>query len=238
MSGLVLRQDIGGVALLVLNRPGKLNALSPELFDELAMHLDAIEAVGAGVTCVVICGEGRSFCAGADMDALQQRVVTEDPEFRSKTIQRLGDLPLPVIAAVHGHCYTGGLELALAADIIVASEDARFCDTHAKLGILPRWGLSVRLPRRIGLSAAKRMSFSGRPIEAAEALRIGLCDHVVKAEELRAFALQLANEIAANGRTAGQVKRLYSVSLELSLFQALDFERRSSDPGGGTGRRE
>jgi enoyl-CoA hydratase/carnithine racemase len=233
MADLVLRRDVGSVAVLTLNRPDKLNALSPVLFEELAAHLDAIEETTPG--CVVLAGAGRSFCAGADVEALQAGVVTDDPEFRSRTMQRLGELPCPVIAAVQGHCYTGGLELALTADIIVADDDARFRDTHARFGILPRWGLSARLPRRIGLAAAKRMAFTGDEVPAAEALRIGLCDEIVPAARLQEAALELAARIAANARTSAGIKRLYTRSLELSLAEALENERASSRPGGGPG---
>lgn len=235
MGDLVLRNDVGAVAVLTLNRPDKLNALSPELFADLAAHLDAIEAAGEAVRCVVIRGAGRSFCAGADAAVLATGFVTADPEFRSRTVQRLGELSRPLVAAVHGHCYTGGLELALTADIIVAADDARFCDTHAKLGIVPRWGLSARLPRRIGLAAAKRLAFTAQVVDAAEALRIGLCDHVVPAATLQDFVLDLAATIAATARTAPQVKCLYARTAELPLAEALDFERAFSKPGGGAG---
>lgn len=234
MAGLVLRNDVGAVAVLTLNRPEKLNALSPELFVDLSAHLDAIEAAGEAVRCVVIAGAGRSFCAGADMGALEARLVTEDPEFRSKTLERLGAMPQPAIAAVHGHCYTGGLELALAADFIVAADDARFCDTHARLGIVPRWGLSARLPRRVGLAAAKRISMLGEPVGAAEALRLGLCDAVVQRAALPDAAMEMANRIAGHdARAIAAVKHLYERSVGVALPDALDYERQFSPPGGG-----
>lgn len=233
MTGLVLRRDIGAVAVLTLNRPAKLNALSPDLFAELATRLDAIEAAGEAVRCVVIEGAGRSFCAGADIEALRAGVVTDDPDFRSKTIERLGALRQAVIAAVHGHCYTGGLELALAADIIVAADDTRFCDTHAKLGIIPRWGLSARLPRRIGV-AAKRFSMIAEPVGAEEALRLGLCDMVVGRETLQETAIGIATRIAGNSfRSVAAVKHLYDRSLGVALAESLDYERSFSPPGGG-----
>lgn len=233
MSGLVLREDAGPVAVLTLNRPDKLNALSPELFVELRAHVDAIAAAGEAVRCVVIRGAGRSFSAGADIEALRAGVVTDDPEFRSRTIQRLGSLPQAVIAAVHGHCYTGGMELALAADIIVAAEDARFCDTHVKLGIVPRWGLSARLPRRIGPAAAKRISIVGDVVGAEEALRIGLCDYVVAKADLPDFAMALAARIGAQpAHSVAAIKHLYERAVETSLDAALDYERANTRPGG------
>ena len=231
MNGLVLREDAGAVAVLTLNRPEKLNALSPELFVELRTHIDAIASAGDTVRVVVVKGAGRSFCAGADMAALKAGVVTDDPEFRSHTIQRLGELRQAVIAAVHGTCYTGGMELALAADIVVASQDARFRDTHAALGILPRWGLSARLPRRVGLAAARRISLSGDVVEAEEALRIGLCDYVASPAELISFTMALAARIAAQA-TTGAIKHLYERATEMPLDAALDYERSYTKPGG------
>jgi enoyl-CoA hydratase/carnithine racemase len=233
MAGLVLRREIGAVSLLTLNRPARLNALSPDVFIDLAAHLDAIEAAGDAVRCVVIEGAGRSFCAGADMEALRAGVVTDDPEFRSRTIERLGALPQAVVAAVQGHCYTGGLELALAADIIVAADDARFCDTHAKLGIIPRWGLSARLPRRIG-AAAKLFSMLAEPVGAEEALRLGLCDMVVARETLQEATIGIATRIAGNSfRSVAAIKHLYDRSASATLADALDYERKFSPPGGG-----
>lgn len=226
MSGLVLRDDSGSVATLTLNRPGKLNALSPELFLELRAHVDAISAEGDRVKCVVLRGAGRSFCAGADLDALKAGVVMAERELRSETLERLGRMRQAVIAAVHGHCYTGGLELALTADIIVAAEDSKFCDTHAKLGIVPRWGMSARLPRRVGLAVAKRLSITSEPIDAREALRIRLCDHVVAAASLDEFTAAQASRIAANAASSiAAIKHLYRHCLDLPIDEALRYER-------------
>ncbi len=225
MTALVLREDRGAVSVLTLNRPDKLNALSPALFADLRAHLDSIEADQA-VRCVVLKGAGRSFCAGADVEALNAGVVTEDPEFRSRTVEALGNLRPILIAAVHGHCYTGGLEIALCADVIVAADDTRFRDTHARLGIVPRWGLSARLPRRIGLAAALRLSLTCEPLAIDEALRIGLCDHVVPRAELDDFALALAARAAENDPGAiARIRTLYAKAATMPLAEALVFER-------------
>jgi enoyl-CoA hydratase len=135
-------------------------------------------------------------------------------------------MPQPVVVSVHGHCYTGGLELALAGDIIIAAEDARFCDTHAKLGIVPRWGLSARLPRRIGLSAAKAFSMTSRPVTGIEAREMGLCNYSVPAARLPAATLELASEIAGqSARSITGIKHLYEKALDLPLEEALRYER-------------
>jgi len=214
------------IVTLTLNRPDKLNALSPGLFYELDAQLEALERGDDGARCVIINGAGRSFCAGADLEALKAGVVTPDPEFRSKTVERLGRLSLPVIVSVHGHCYTGGLELALAGDIIIAAEDARFCDTHAKLDIIPKWGLSARLPRRIGLAAAKRLSLTCRPMSGREALAIGLCDYCVPAETLNEATMDLARKIAGHSsRSIAGIKTLYEKAAQLPIEEALRYER-------------
>lgn len=226
MSGLVLRDDVGPVAILTLNRPNKLNALSPELFIELRAHVDAIAAEGRRIRCIVVKGAGRSFCAGADLKALKAGTVMADRELRSETLERLGRMEQVVIASVHGHCYTGGLELALTADIIIAATDARFCDTHAKLGIVPRWGMSARLPRRVGLAVAKRLSLTCEPIDANEALRISLCDYVVPAERLDEFTMDRAMNVANNAAASiTAIKHLYQNSLNISVDEALAYER-------------
>jgi enoyl-CoA hydratase len=226
MSGLVLRDDVGFVVTLTLNRHDKLNALSPELFLELRAHMDAIAAESDRVRCIILRGAGRSFCAGADLDTLKAGVVTTDPELRSGTIERLGRMKQVVIAAVHGHCYTGGLELALAADVIIAAEDTKFCDTHAKLGIAPRWGMSARLPRRVGLAVAKRLSLTCDTIGADEALRISLCDYVVPLEQLGEFAMDRAMSIGENAPSSiAAIKHLYGNNLTIPLDEALIYER-------------
>lgn len=226
MSSLVLRADDGPVAHLTLNRPDKLNALSPELFLELRTHLEQIRSQIGRTKCVVLKGAGRSFCAGADIEALRAGVAMRDPEFRSQTVELVAGIPQTVIAAVHGHCYTGGLELALAADIIVAAADIRFRDTHAILGIVPRWGMSARLPRRVGLANASRISISCRPIEAEEALRISLCDYVVASDQLDDFSSKLAAEIATHSAASiAAIRHLYEHSLLVPIDAALAHER-------------
>ncbi|MBZ6078470.1 enoyl-CoA hydratase/isomerase family protein [Microvirga puerhi] len=227
MNGLVLRDDVGPVTILTLNRPEKLNALSPELFHELRGHVDVIAKEGTQIRCIVVRGAGRSFCAGADINALKAGIVMEDREMRSETLERLGRMKQAVIASVHGHCYTGGLELALAADIIIAATDTTFCDTHAKLGIAPRWGMSARLPRRVGPAVAKRLSLTSEPIDAHEALRISLCDYVVSSERRDTFTMGIATNIATNDPSSiATIKHLYENSLAVSLDEALAYERQ------------
>ena len=161
MTDQIIRTDAAGCATLTLNRPEKLNALTVAMFKELRRHIDDI-AGDASVGVVVLRGAGRCFSAGHDLADIEQGEEPPTPNFQSETIERLANLPQPVITAVHGYCYTGGLELELAGDLIVASANARFADTHAKWALTPVWGLTQRLPRRVGLTKAKEMMFTCR----------------------------------------------------------------------------
>jgi enoyl-CoA hydratase/carnithine racemase len=191
---LVLRKDRDGVTQLVLNRPEKLNALTVELFRELRAHVADL-AHDESIACVILRGAGKCFSAGHDLADIGAGEETPSPHWHSETLRSMEKLPKPVIAAVHGHCYTGALEVALAADFIVAADSARFGDTHAKWALTPVWGMSQRLPRRVGIATAKRLMFTCEMIDAAEALRIGLCECVFPAQdfdsELEAFAAAL-----------------------------------------------
>ena len=198
MSDLVLRTDEGGIAFLTLNRPDALNALSPKVFVELRSHIDSIASSIDTVGCVVLRGAGRSFCAGNDLKAIMAGERAPVPHFQADTLQAIEDLPQPVIAAVQGHCMTGGLELALACDLLLAAESARFADTHGKWGMTPTWGMTQRLPRRIGPLRAKEMMLSGRNVDGKEAAAIGLANRCVPDAELEAATLELAKQIVAN----------------------------------------
>jgi enoyl-CoA hydratase/carnithine racemase len=151
------RLNEGRVVTLRLNRPGKLNALNVDVFKQLDAEIVDLET-DRNVDVVVIRGEGRCFSAGHDLQDLESGEELPYPNYQGLVIERLANLPQLVICVVHGHCYTGALELALAADLILASESARFADTHAKWGLTPIWGMSQRLPRRVGAYLMKPVS--------------------------------------------------------------------------------
>ncbi|MBD24071.1 MAG: enoyl-CoA hydratase [Candidatus Marinimicrobia bacterium] len=174
MSDLVLRHDSDGLATLVLNRPEKLNAMNSQMFKDLRTHVDQLAYQVDTIGLVVLRGAGKCFSAGHDLSDLVVSDNTVATNFEAETIECLANLPQPVISAVHGHCYTGALELALAGDLIFASESASFADTHAKWSVTPIWGMSQRLPRRIGLSRAREMMFTGRSYKGLDALAMGL----------------------------------------------------------------
>jgi enoyl-CoA hydratase len=196
MSELVIRRDAGAVTQLILNRPEKLNALNVALFQALEAHVADIEASPVGV--VVVRGAGRCFSAGHDLGDIAAGERLPRPNYQSHVIERLADLPLPVISAVHGHCYTGALELALAGDIILAAEGAKFADTHAKWALTPVWGLSQRLPRRVGTYKAREMMFTCATYGGAEAAAMGLANLCVPDDAFDAAIDTLAAQILAN----------------------------------------
>ncbi len=196
MSTRILREDAGGLCTLTLNRAEKLNALDTAAFEELDAHLAVLEGELDKIGCVVLRGAGRGFCAGADLNAMGKLPVP--PEFKAGVVARLARLPQPVIAAVHGVCFTGGLELALACDFILADETASFADTHGKFGLVGAWGMGQRLKRRIGEPAAKRLMMTGERIDAAEAQRLGLADVLAPAGGLDDLVAGFAAKILAN----------------------------------------
>jgi len=195
MEALVVREDAGGVAKLVLNRPDKLNALTVELFEELEQHIADI-AADSTVNAVVIRGAGRCFSAGNDLQGIAAGKAHDRPNYQAHVIEALATLPQPVIAGVHGHCYTGALELALAADLIVAAASARFADTHAKFSMTPIWGMSQRLPRRVGAYKAREMMFTCRTYSGEEAAAMGLANVCVPDEAFGQALEDLAATVA------------------------------------------
>ena len=223
MSDLVLREDRGGIATLTLNRADKRNALNLALWGELDVHVDALAAAGDAIGVVVLRAAGPVFCAGNDLK--ERGVAAPRPHYQASIVTRLADLPQPVIVAVQGGCFTGGLELALAGDIIVAGESASFADTHGKFGLVPIWGMSQRLPRRVGEWKAREISFTGLPVSGAEAARIGLANHCVPDSELEATTRALAEAIAGQSRhSVFAYKRLYREQADLPLAAGLAHE--------------
>lgn len=231
MADAILRDVKGGLCTITLNRPDKLNALSADSFKGLAAACDYIETHIAEVSCVLIKGAGRSFCAGNDLSGLTEVFEGGDStRFRSNTVERLASLQMPVIAQVHGHCLTGGLELALAADIIIAGESAKFGDTHGKWDLVPVWGLSQRLPRRVGRAKALEMSFSSRFFTGREAERMGLANICVPDSELDATVAAFVKDVLANSwRSNRAIKKLVDDTDGLPLKAGLAHEVHRSE---------
>jgi enoyl-CoA hydratase len=222
MNDLVLRENKGGAATLTLNRPAKCNALSKDMFERLEEHIDAIARETRAIGLVILRGAGDNFSAGYDMKEVQAHVKAHaKPHFHSEVIQKLANLPQPVISAVQGYCSTGSLELALAADLIVASESARFADVYARWGLTPVWGLSLRLPHRIGFAKASEMMFTCRSYTGREAQDMHLANYCFPDHEFEAELERLAADILANSWYANQVNKRALIEIDgLSLNDA------------------
>jgi enoyl-CoA hydratase/carnithine racemase len=214
-----------GITTLTLNRPDKLNALDPSMFVAFREHVDAI-ADDASVGCVIVTGAGRSFCAGHDLGAISSGERAPSRHFEPETVDALEALPMPTIAKIRGHCFTGGLEFALGCDLLIAADDAQLGDTHGQWGLVPVWGLSVRLPERVGVSTAKELMFTSRRISGTDAASIGLVDRAVPAADLDATVDALAAEIVANSWGTNRIdKQLLGDASRLGRREAIEAER-------------
>jgi enoyl-CoA hydratase/carnithine racemase len=160
----VLYSEHDGLATLLLNKPEKLNTLDTQVFEQLLTHIERLEAATETIGCVVLRGSGRSFSAGHDLSVLTSGESLAETALQAKVIERLANLPQPLISAVHGHCYTGGLELALTGDIILASANARFADTHAKWALTPLLGFESEAAPACGSGKGARNDFHLPPL--------------------------------------------------------------------------
>ena len=225
MTMLVLREDREGCATLTLNRPDKLNALNVELFAALEEHVDAIAGQTGSVGLVVVRGAGKCFSAGHDLNDIAGGEAPPRLNFQASVIEKLANLPQPVIIAVHGHCYTGALELALAGDLLVCAESAKFADTHARWALSPIWGMSQRLPRRVGLPKAREMMFTCRTYTGRQAEAIGLANICVPDADLDAELEALAKTILANSWHSHRANKGLLVETDgLPLAAGLSYE--------------
>jgi len=220
----ITREDNDGLCILTLNRPEKLNALDTETFQTLEKHIIDIERSKQSIGCVVLRGAGRGFCAGADLNVMGQKPI--DPNYKPGVIDRLENLPQPVISAVHGVCYTGGLELALTGDFIIADTSAKFADTHGKWGLVAAWGMHQRLQRRIGRAKAKYMMMTGTMVTAEQGIEYGLVDNLVALGELDKAWQDLATSILANSwHTNFAIKNIIRTTDGMPQASALTKER-------------
>ncbi|HEY5335455.1 MAG TPA: enoyl-CoA hydratase [Mycobacteriales bacterium] len=227
----LLSERDGRVATVTLNRPDQRNALSAELIGALRATMRELQD-DDGVDVVVLTGADPAFCAGLDLKELGssgKNVSLGGHDDAAPSWAPWPPLSKPVIGAVNGVAVTGGLELALACDILIASERARFADTHARVGILPGWGLSVLLPLVVGRGLARRMSLTGDYVTADDALRAGLVTQVVAHEDLLPTAHTVAASIVGNDQPA--VRRLLRSYRDIEAEQVgagYDVEARTS----------
>ena len=226
----ILVEKSGGVATIALNRPEKLNAFNDTMHDELYTALDEA-AEDDAIRCIVLRGEGRGFSAGAD---LAQIIGSADgvPDLGeylrgsySRLVKRMVGTPKPIIAAVHGPVYGAGVGIALACDLRIAAESAKFSVAFIKIGLMPDAGVTYFLPRLIGLGRAMQMSMLGDAVDAEEAHRIGLVYEVVPDGSLEDETKKLAEHLAAMPTAAlGRMKASLCTTFEADLETALERE--------------
>jgi len=233
----------GPRATVTLTRPQALNALTSSMLEELCAAFERLSRE-PDVLVVVLTGEGRAFSAGVDLKALGGRALVDgavgdvlDVPGR-RLLELITTLPAVVVASVAGACFTGALELALACDVVVVAQDAKLGDTHAKFGLRPTWGMSQRLPARVGPARARWLSYTARTFTGAEAAQWGLAALAVPRDELDAAVEELVQAVVAN--SAGSLrayKDLYRAAERLPLPDGLAYEQASTYPVSDTEQR-
>ncbi len=271
----LLVSTVDGIRTITLHRPEARNAVNRSMREELIRCCGEVDGAD-DVDVLVLTGTDPAFSGGVDLkeisageagDAVPAADRAKPPTTPTTAeaaeaggppaaalrnpASAIRAIAKPVVAAVNGFCYTGALEMVVSCDIVVASERATFADTHAKFGLMPFWGMTALLPERVGVAKARELSLTGRPIDAAEALRIGLADHLVPHDELMPFTLALAGAIAAadsasvlgmqhlyddgRGRTVDERLAL-EVAAATTFRVDLDaFDRRQASRRAGTG---
>lgn len=221
----VLLEKREGFALITLNRPQAMNALSRDLRRDFVAAFENCKEDEA-TRVIILTGNGPAFCAGFDLKELGSNNSEHAAEEADNKLARaMEDFDGPIIGAINGHCITGGFEMALACDVLIASENARFADTHARVGMLPGWGLSQKLPRLIGLSRAREIAFTGTPVPAQQAYEWGLVNHVVPAAQLLDKAVAMAEEMCACvPHILRQYRALINEGYSMPLQDALSWE--------------
>jgi enoyl-CoA hydratase len=229
VSPRVIIDDVGGVRVLTMNRPDARNALDSALISALYEALLAADA-HPGVRAVILTGTDPAFCAGIDLkEAARDREAYFDKHRAQPCIPQVARMATPVIGAINGATFTGGLEIALGCDILIASERAVFADTHARVGVLPGGGLTARLPPLVGPAWARRLSFTGEVIDADRALQIGLVTEVVTHGSLLARATELAASVAeVPAETMRALKNIYVSGAAGAVDAALAAERAAA----------
>lgn len=225
----VIYRRQGAVGIIELSKPARFNCLSLAMFRLIAQALGEFENEGQ-VRAVLVQAQGKNFCTGAELDEVEavgksQETLRAFLELGHQTLRRFEISPLPIIAAVQGLCLAGGLELAVACDVILAADTARFGDQHAAFGLIPGWGNSQRLPRAIGLQRARDLMFSARWLDAATALQWGLISRVVPADQLSERALDYAQQLSVRSRPGiAAMKSLSLGAMEGHLEEGLQRE--------------
>lgn len=221
----------GAIHIVTINRPQALNALSPTVMKEVARIFHQLRT-DEKVRCIILTGAGKAFSAGIDLtqagDVFGGGALSSAPREEEPSIQ-VETFPWPVICAVNGFAITGGFELALCCDILIASENAKFADTHAKFGIAPSWGLSQKLSRTVGTSRAKELHFTARMLSAQEAKDWGLVNIVVPPDQLMPHCLSLARQMLNMQPHMLQLyKKTVDEGIRMSFKDALKYEKKEA----------
>jgi len=229
----ILLDNKNGITTITLNRPESLNALSLALLAELEDALENL-ATDDSTHIVILTGAGRAFSVGMDLKELGDQPVvggiwTNFDEIPGTRMHELiAALPQVVIARVNGFCFTGALELVLAADLIVVAEDAVLADTHTKWGMTPKWGMSQYLPRRVGMLNARELSYTARQFSGREAAEMGLANYAPPADQLDAVIAKMCDQILGNSAQAiAAHKALHQAAENMTLAEGLEYERKA-----------
>jgi enoyl-CoA hydratase len=225
----LLMEKSEGIATLTLNRPRAMNALSRELRTEIARSFRALRS-DPEAAVVILTGAGRAFCAGLDLKELGgESAGPEDGVGDGDAVASIHEFEGPVIGAINGFAITGGFELALACDVLIGSTEARFADTHARVGLVPGWGLSQKLSRMIGISRAKELAFTGNFLTAEQARSWGLLNRVVAPEELLPTCRALAADmLSCVPEVLRSYKRVIDAGYATTFSEGLALEKRVS----------
>lgn len=223
---IILDKD-GGVAVIRFNRPEVMNAFDLETQEELTMAINDVQR-DENIKVLIITGKGKAFCAGVDITVIEGMSIEQVKKFlknAQQMILALVNMEKPVIAAINGYASGGGCNIALASDIIIASENAKFSQGFVKIGLISDMGGMYFLPRLVGLGRAKELMFLGETIDAREALKIGMVNQVVQAENLERTAMELGRKMAVMSlKPIGLMKKILNQSTCLDLPSLLELE--------------
>jgi enoyl-CoA hydratase len=229
---LVLVTREGGITTVTLNRPEALNALSAGLRSRICEVFTELRD-DAATEVVILTGAGRAFTVGLDLKELGGEVSAVQSISSQDLSKAVTGLRQPIIGAINGFAITGGFELALMCDFLIASSEARFADTHARVGVVPGWGLSQRLPRLIGVNRAKELSLTGNYLDAQTACAWGLVNRVVEPDALLPTCRQLAADIlTTDPATRNEIKRIMDAGWHSTLEEGLAVELEASQAHG------
>lgn len=223
-ADLVTIERDAGVATVTLNRPEALNALSTGLRNAISAAFIELKDDDA-TEVIILTGAGRAFTVGLDLKELGGEQAPDATISNRDLSAAMAEVGKPIIGAINGFAITGGFEIALMCDFLIASPQAKFADTHARVGVVPGWGLSQRLPRLIGINRAKELSLTGNYLDAETAAAWGLVNRVVPADELLATCQALAKDIVSTDpATRGEIRRIMDAGWDATLAEGMQIE--------------